>query len=109
PPAAPAAGLLTWFMIERLRAARPSSIGSVSGAIAGLVATTPACATVAPYAAVLIGIAAGAGAIFAVEAKNRLRYDDALDVVAVHLDAGLIGTVMIGVFAIAPGEGPAGA
>src|SRR5699024_8364294 len=80
--AAPAAGMITWIMIERLRASRPSSIGSVSGAIAGLVAITPACANVDPYAAVLIGVAAGAGAFFAVAAKNRLRCDDALDDVA---------------------------
>ncbi|WP_166823590.1 ammonium transporter [Brevibacterium limosum] len=106
--AAPAAGMITWIMIERLRASRPSSIGSVSGAIAGLVAITPACANVDPYAAVLIGGAAGAGAIFAVEAKNRLRYDDALDVVAVHLVAGIIGTVMIGFFAFPHEDGPAG-
>ena len=106
--AAPAAGMITWIMIERLRASRPSSIGSVSGAIAGLVAITPACANVDPYAAVLIGVAAGAGAFFAVEAKNRLRYDDALDVVAVHLVAGIIGTVMIGFFAFPHEDGPAG-
>lgn len=57
---APAAGMITWITIERLRASRPSSIGSVSGLIAGLVAITPACADVEPYAAILIGIAAGA-------------------------------------------------
>src|SRR5699024_3901205 len=69
---------------------------------------TPACANVDPYAAVLIGVAAGAGAFFAVEAKNRLRYDDELDVVAVHLVAGIIGTVMIGFFAFPHEDGPAG-
>ena len=106
--AAPAAGMITWIMIERLRASRPSSIGTVAGAIAGLVAITPACANVDPYAAVLIGVTAGAGAFFAVEAKNRLRYDDALDVVAVHLVAGIIGTVMIGFFAFPHEDGPAG-
>ncbi|MCD1285899.1 MULTISPECIES: ammonium transporter [unclassified Brevibacterium] len=105
---APAAGMITWIMIERIRSSRPSSIGSVSGLIAGLVAITPACASVDPYAAILIGIAAGAGALFAVEAKNRLRYDDALDVVAVHLVAGVIGTVMIGFFAFPNEESPAG-
>ena len=105
---APAAGMITWIMIERIRSSRPSSIGSVSGLIAGLVAITPACASVDPYAAIIIGIAAGAGALFAVEAKNRLRYDDALDVVAVHLVAGVIGTVMIGFFAFPNEESPAG-
>lgn len=103
---APAAGMLTWMAIERIRATRPSSIGSVSGVIAGLVAITPACANVEPYAAVIIGVAAGAGAALAVEAKNRLRYDDALDVVGVHLVAGIIGTVMIGFFAV-PSTGSA--
>lgn len=106
--AAPAAGMITWIAIERIRATRPSSIGSVSGAIAGLVAITPACANVEPYAAVIIGIAAGAGAVLAVEAKNRLRYDDALDVVGVHLVAGVIGTVMIGLFAVPSADSAAG-
>ncbi|MGO1325526.1 MAG: ammonium transporter, partial [Brevibacterium aurantiacum] len=106
--AAPAAGMITWIAIERIRATRPSSIGSVSGAIAGLVAITPACANVEPYAAVIIGIAAGAGAVLAVEAKNRLRYDDALDVVGVHLVAGVIGTVMIGLFAVPSPDSAAG-
>ncbi|MBM6588584.1 MULTISPECIES: ammonium transporter [unclassified Brevibacterium] len=106
--AAPAAGMITWIAIERIRATRPSSIGSVSGAIAGLVAITPACANVEPYAAIIIGIAAGAGAVLAVEAKNRLRYDDALDVVGVHLVAGVIGTVMIGLFAVPSADSAAG-
>src|SRR5699024_9885392 len=92
----------------RWRVARPGSFGRVAWASAGLVAITPACANVGPYAAVLIGVAAGAGAFFAVEAKNRLRYDDALDVVAVHLVAGIIGTVMIGFFAFPHEDGPAG-
>ena len=105
---APAAGMITWIAIERIRATRPSSIGSVSGAIAGLVAITPACANVEPYAAIIIGIAAGAGAVLAVEAKNRLRYDDALDVVGVHLVAGVIGTVMIGLFAVPSADSAAG-
>lgn len=105
---APAAGMITWITIERLRASRPTSIGSVSGLIAGLVAITPACANVEPYAAILIGVAAGAGAYFAVIAKNRLRYDDALDVVAVHLVAGIIGTVLIGFFAVPSEETAAG-
>ncbi|GAA1546302.1 ammonium transporter [Brevibacterium picturae] len=106
--AAPAAGMITWIATERIRATRPSSIGSVSGAIAGLVAITPACANVEPYAAIIIGIAAGAGAVLAVEAKNRLRYDDALDVVGVHLVAGVIGTVMIGLFAVPDADAAAG-
>lgn len=106
--AAPAAGMITWIAIERMRASRPSSIGGVSGAIAGLVAITPACANVEPYAAIVIGIAAGGGAVLAVEAKNRLRYDDALDVVGVHLVAGVIGTVMIGLFAVPTADSPAG-
>lgn len=104
---APAAGMITWIVVERIRSHRPSSIGCVSGAIAGLVAITPACADVEPYAAIIIGIAAGAGAALAVEVKNRLRYDDALDVVGVHLVAGVIGTVLIGLFAV-PSEGSVG-
>ncbi|RBP67926.1 ammonium transporter [Brevibacterium sanguinis] len=104
---APAAGMLTWIVVEWMRAHRPSSIGCVSGAIAGLVAITPACADVEPVAAIAIGIAAGAGAVLAVAVKNRLRYDDALDVVGVHLVAGVIGTVLIGVFAV-PSDSSAG-
>lgn len=105
--AAPAAGMITWIVVEKFRSQRPSSIGGVSGAIAGLVAITPACANVDPYAAIIIGVVAGAGAVLAVDLKRRLRYDDALDVVAVHLVAGIIGTVMIGLFAF-PSEETAG-
>ena len=106
--AAPAAGMITWIIVEKFRSQRPSSIGGVSGAIAGLVAITPACANVEPYAAVIIGIVAGAGAVMAVDLKKRLRYDDALDVVAVHLVAGIIGTVMIGLFAFPTEDSAAG-
>ncbi|MCI4010654.1 ammonium transporter [Brevibacterium sp. ZH18] len=106
--AAPAAGMITWIVVEKFRSQRPSSIGGVSGAIAGLVAITPACANVDPYAAIIIGVVAGAGAVLAVDLKRRLRYDDALDVVAVHLVAGIIGTVMIGLFAFPSEETPGG-
>lgn len=105
---APAAGLIAWIGVERIRSHRPSSIGSVSGAIAGLVAITPACANVEPYAAIIIGLLAGAGAALAVELKHRFKYDDALDVVGVHLVAGIIGTVLIGFFAVPSDDALAG-
>src|SRR5690606_7042029 len=76
-------------------------VGASSGAIAGLVAITPACAFIAPWAAVLLGLVAGAVSALAVSLKYRLGYDDSLDVVAVHFIAGWIGTLWIGLFGVA--------
>jgi Amt family ammonium transporter len=96
-----AAGVLGWLLPERLRHGRPSSIGAVTGGVAGLVAITPAAGFVAPAAALAIGLAAGAVCFLAVELKHRLALDDSLDVVGVHLVGGIVGALLTGAFASA--------
>ena len=96
---APAAALLGWLLVERLRDGASTSLGAASGVVAGLVAITPACGAVTPVGAIFIGLIAGVVCAFAVGLKYRLGYDDALDVVGVHLVGGLIGTVLIVFFA----------
>ena len=93
--------------VEWLRRGRPTSIGTASGIVSGLVAITPACAYVSPLGAVVIGLVSGAASALAVNLKYRLGFDDSLDVVGVHLTAGILGTVLIGFFAL-PDEGRAG-
>ena len=90
--------LLGWILTEKFRDGHPTTLGAASGAVAGLVAITPACAFVAPWAAVVIGFIAGAVCALAVGLKYRLGYDDALDVVGVHLVGGIIGSLAIGFF-----------
>lgn len=94
-----AAALLGWIAVERLRRGRASSVGAASGLVAGLVAITPACGAVSPLGAIAIGAIAGAVCSLAVEWKYRLGFDDSLDVVGVHLVGGIIGTLLIGLFA----------
>ncbi|MDM7991429.1 ammonium transporter [Arthrobacter sp. zg-Y877] len=96
---AAAAGLLGWALMERLRLGRSSSLGAASGLIAALVAITPACGAVSPLGAVAIGAIAGLVCSLAIELKFRLGFDDSLDVVAVHAVGGLLGTLLIGLFA----------
>ena len=95
---ATAAALLGWIIVEKIRDGHPTSLGAASGAVAGLVAITPACAFVAPWAAVVIGVIAGALCAMAVGLKYKLGYDDSLDVVGVHLVGGLWGCASIGFF-----------
>ena len=90
------AAVLAWLAVEKLRSGHVSGIGAASGAIAGLVAITPACGDVTPMGAILVGLVAGALCPLAVGLKERFGYDDTLDVVGVHLVGGLIGTLMIG-------------
>jgi Amt family ammonium transporter len=94
-----AAGALGWLVPERLRHGRASTIGVVTGAVAGLVAITPAAGFVTPLAALAIGAAAGLVCFGAVELKQRLRLDDSLDVVGVHLVGGVVGALLTGAFA----------
>ena len=96
---ATAGGVIGWLLVERFRDGHATSLGAASGAVAALVAITPACAFVAPWAAIVIGAAAGIICAFAVTLKYRLRYDDSLDVVGVHLVGGIVGCLLIGVFA----------
>jgi Amt family ammonium transporter len=85
--------------VERVRDGKPTSLGAASGIVAGLVAITPACASVSPIGGILIGAIAGVLCALAVGLKFRFGFDDSLDVVGVHLVGGLVGTILIGFFA----------
>jgi len=95
------AGLLWfgWLLLEKRTVGRATTLGGASGAVAGLVAITPAAGYVQPLPALLLGALAGAACLFAVRLKFRLRYDDALDVVGVHFVGGVVGTLFVGLFA----------
>jgi Amt family ammonium transporter len=95
---ATAAALAGWLLVEKIRQGHPTSLGAASGAVAGLVAITPACAFVAPWAAVVIGLLAGILCSLATGLKYRFNLDDSLDVVGVHLVAGIWGSLAIGFF-----------
>jgi Amt family ammonium transporter len=95
---ATAGALLGWILTEKIRDGHPTTLGAASGAVAGLVAITPACAFVAPWAAVVIGFIAGVICALAVGLKYRFGFDDALDVVGVHLVGGIVGSLAIGFF-----------
>ena len=95
---ATAAAALGWLIVEKVRDGHPTSLGVASGAVAGLVAITPACAFVAPWAAVVIGLLAGVFCALAVGLKYLFNFDDSLDVVGVHLIGGLWGCLSIGFF-----------
>jgi Amt family ammonium transporter len=96
---ATAAAVLAWLVVEQIRDGKPTTLGAASGAVAGLVAITPACGFVNPLGALVIGLVAGAVCALAVGLKFKLGFDDSLDVVGVHLVGGIIGTVLIGFFA----------
>jgi Amt family ammonium transporter len=95
---ATAGALIGWLLIEKLRNGHATSLGAASGAVAGLVAITPACAFVAPWAAVVIGFVAGMLCALAVGLKYKFGFDDSLDVVGVHLVGGIWGSLSIGLF-----------
>jgi ammonium transporter, Amt family len=92
------AALLGWILVERLRDGHATTLGAASGAVAGLVAITPACGFVSPMGSIAIGFAAGIVCSFAVGLKNKFGYDDALDVIGVHLVGGVLGALLIGLF-----------
>jgi Amt family ammonium transporter len=98
---ATAAAIIGWLLVERLRGVHMSAVGASAGAIAGLVAITPACASVSPLGALAVGVIAGALCSLAVSLKYRFGFDDSLDVVAVHFVGGLAGALLIGFFATA--------
>ena len=93
--------ILGWLLVERLRNGHPTSLGAASGAVAGLVAITPACAFVDPWAAVVIGFVAGILCSLAVGLKYVFNIDDSLDVVGVHLVGGIWGSLSVGFFGTA--------
>lgn len=88
-----------WLVTEKIRDGHATSLGAASGIVAGLVAITPACSAVSPLGASIIGLIAGVLCALAVGLKYKLKYDDSLDVVGVHLVGGLVGTLLIGFLA----------
>ena len=96
--AAPAAAMLGWILVEKMQQGKATSIGAGSGAIAGLVAITPACAVLDPLWAIVLGLVAGALCALAINLKFSLGFDDSLDVVGIHLVGGVVGTLWIGLF-----------
>ena len=94
--AAPAAAMLGWILIEKIKHGKATSIGAASGAVAGLVAITPACASLTPLWAMVLGVLAGILCALAVDLKFKFGFDDSLDVVGIHLVGGITGTLFIG-------------
>jgi Amt family ammonium transporter len=90
---------VTWLLIEWVRGRQPKFVGLLTGAVAGLATITPAAGYVSPTAAVIFGILAGGICYYAVALKNRIGWDDALDVWGVHGVGGFLGIVLLGVFA----------
>jgi Amt family ammonium transporter len=94
-----AGALIGWLVPERIRHGKATAVGGATGAVAGLVAITPAAGFVRPIPALLIGVVGGAVCFAAVELKSRLGYDDSLDAVGVHMVGGVAGALLTGVFA----------
>lgn len=91
-------GLIGWVLLDQFHLGKPTAVGSASGAVAGMVAITPSCAFLDPWWALALGFAVGIVCGLAVELKWKLGFDDSLDVVGVHLVAGIVGTLWIGLF-----------
>jgi Amt family ammonium transporter len=94
------AAVLAWLLVEKIRDGHATSLGAASGVVAGLVAITPACAAVGASGALAIGFVAGIVCALSVGLKFKFGFDDSLDVVAVHLVGGIIGTMMIGLVGV---------
>ncbi|MBI4710676.1 MAG: ammonium transporter [Nitrospirae bacterium] len=93
------AAAMSWLIIEWLQRGKPTALGAVSGAVAGLAGITPAAGFVSPLSAILIGIIAGALCYMGVNMKSRLGYDDSLDVIGIHGVSGTWGVLAVGLFA----------
>ena len=106
---ATAAAVLAWGLAEHLQHGKVTTVGVATGAVAGLVAVTPAAGFVEPWGAIAIGVVAGFLCYLAVSLKYRYGYDDSLDVVGVHFVGGIVGAVLTGVFATVAAGGTAGA
>ncbi|MET8577437.1 ammonium transporter [Streptomyces sp. NPDC005012] len=98
------AAVLAWLIYEKIRHGAFTTLGAASGAVAGLVAITPAGGAVSPLGAIAIGVIAGLLCAMAVGLKYKLNYDDSLDVVGVHLVGGIVGSLLIGFFATGEGQ-----
>ncbi len=90
-------GALGWVAAEWRKTGQPTTLGAASGAVAGLVAITPAAGYVGPLAAMAFGLAAGVVCYLAVSLKYRYGYDDSLDVVGVHMVGGIVGSLLLGI------------
>jgi len=101
--AATAAAMLGWLLVERIRDGHATSVGAASGIVAGLVAITPACGSLSAIGSLILGAVAGVLSALAIALKYKFGYDDSLDVVGVHLVAGLWGTIGIGFLALETG------
>ena len=96
---ATAAAMIGWLGFEKLRHGSFTTLGAASGAVAGLVAITPACGSVSPLGAIALGVVTGVVCAWAVGLKFKLGFDDSLDVVGVHMVGGIIGSLSIGFLA----------
>ncbi len=96
---AAATGMLGWLLMEKLKAGHATTLGAASGAVAGLVAITPCAGFVGGAAPLIIGAAAGVLCFLALGIKEKMNWDDSLDVIAVHLVGGVVGTLLLGLFA----------
>jgi Amt family ammonium transporter len=96
---AAAAAMIGWLIIEKLKSGKATTLGAASGAVAGLVAITPCAGFVGGMSPIVIGFSAGVLCFLAIQLKFKLGYDDSLDVVGVHLVGGLVGSLMVGLFA----------
>ena len=96
---AAASAMIGWLIVERLKDGHATTLGAGSGAVAGLVAITPCAGFVGGLSPIVIGLVAGIVCYLAIQLKFRFRYDDSLDVVAVHLVGGIIGSLLLGFFA----------
>jgi Amt family ammonium transporter len=97
--AAASAAMLGWLVVERIKDGHATTLGAASGAVAGLVAITPCAGFVGGMAPIYIGLVAGAVCYLALGIKKALKLDDSLDVIAVHLVGGLVGSILLGLFA----------
>jgi Amt family ammonium transporter len=96
---AASAAMLGWLLIERIKDGHATTLGAASGAVAGLVAITPCAGFVGGMSMLIIGFAAGVICFLAIQLKFKFGYDDSLDVVGVHLVGGLVGSLLLGLFA----------
>jgi Amt family ammonium transporter len=96
---AAAAAMIGWLIVEKAKSGHATTLGAASGLVAGLVAITPCAGFVGGIAPLFIGFTAGVVCFLAIQLKFKMKYDDSLDVIAVHLVGGLIGTLLLGLFA----------
>jgi ammonium transporter, Amt family len=100
--------MVTWLAISWTREKKPSFVGALTGAVAGLATITPAAGYIQPWAAVLIGLISGGVCYYAVQLRIKLDWDDALDVWGVHGVGGMLGSILVGVFAVGSVNGVSG-